>query len=242
MKLDTTFRHFHTDVTAARAPAAPHGLAGDDRLDALARLGIYRHAYMARLVGALRELFPQVAEVLGDGFDDTAEAWLREHPPAERSLFHIGAGFPDALEGVARDLARVDHARRVVFDAPDDPPVTVEQLSAIPGDRWPSLRPRRVMASAVLGLEHDISQQTEAAARSPSTVLVWRVGSTVDVRHRALDPLEAAMIEALDGGGTLGVMVEHLAVAAGPGAVGELTRIFAIAAREGWLALDESAG
>ncbi|MCA9572356.1 MAG: putative DNA-binding domain-containing protein [Myxococcales bacterium] len=235
MNLDATFRLFHVGVTGARPLADTSPFVGDDRLDAGARLGIYRHAYRARLVGALRDLFPTLAAAVPD-FDVRAEAWVASHPPAERSLFHIGQDFAEAFDGAARDLALLDHARRVVFDAPDDPPVSVETLSALPPDAWPTLRPRRVGPSRVLRLAHDPT--VSPATEGPTTVLVWRVGATADVRHRALTPVETALVDALETQDPLAEILERLAGELGAEAVPALTHALAVAARDGWLALD----
>lgn len=232
MSLAATQAVFFAAVTARHPPSpgwpALGLIAEGPGLDAAGRLAVYRHAYGARLIGALRELFPLLAAALGDGFEPAAADFLAAHPPRERSLFHIGAGFPAAFEGRARALAELDHARREVFDAADDPPLTAAALQATPPEAWPGLRLRRVGPSRRL---------LDGGDGSPT--LVWRVGDTAELRHRALSPLEDALVQALDAGGTLGELIDALSAAepAGPGLLPALSQIFAVAAHEGWLTL-----
>src|SRR5207237_833276 len=77
---------------AARAPGSadldPAALlAGTGELDAQARIGIYADMFIWRQIDALREDFPKLALLLGDGpFYAMAEDYLKAHPSRHASL------------------------------------------------------------------------------------------------------------------------------------------------------------
>lgn len=151
MKLALTFRTFHHGVTDGRPPRSPVGLVGDERLNAADRLGIYRHAYMARLVGALRDLFPHVADALGDDFDAVAEAWLRENPPSSTTGTACFPELPPSVDQRDAHGGPRERTRRgqTAEPAPDDDDVGLGH-----GDLWgwgraPPGRPAKGYSSAV---------------------------------------------------------------------------------------------
>ena len=118
-----------------------------------AAIGVYRHAYSARLVGALRDNFEILARALGDaGFDALATAYITAQPSRQPSIRWFGdqlIAFMDqrlaADDGLLphpalADLARMDWALRGAFDAADAPVITRDALAALPPDDWPGLR------------------------------------------------------------------------------------------------------
>ena len=123
------------------------------------RLAVYSHAYFARLLEVLRELFPCVRYAVGDElFDEFAVGYLVAHPPASYTLHHLADHFADYLEATRPkddeqfafivDLARLEHAIDQVFDGPgpeDLPPPDPQKLAAgdirlIPGFRLSAYR------------------------------------------------------------------------------------------------------
>src|SRR5439155_929151 len=89
-----------------------------------------------RLVDALREDFPKLATVLGDGgFADLVRGYIRAHPSTAPSIRHLGRALPDFLAGYQpaylADLARLEWTRLQVFDAPDATPLTAGDLRRI---------------------------------------------------------------------------------------------------------------
>ena len=56
-----------------------------------ARLGIYRHAYQARLTEALDDVYPILHQILGDEtFASMAELFIEAHPSVHRSIRWYG--------------------------------------------------------------------------------------------------------------------------------------------------------
>lgn len=230
---------FHAAVTEPEPPEALDWATDVVGLDAAGCVGVYRRAYRTRLVDTLRDVFPRVADLLGDDFDAVAGAWVQAHPPRVRSLLHLGADFPAVLAPGARDLALLDDARRRVFDAPDDRPLTASELAALPPEAWPGLALGRVRASAVIEVEHAVCDWETGQPLEPhaATVLVWRQGNTALVHHRPLSAIEATFVAGLDAGEVLAEVAERVAEAVPVEPLGPLTAALRRAVAEGWLLL-----
>jgi hypothetical protein len=112
----------------------------------LERAGVYRDAYAERLLGVLRDDFPDVAALVGASFEPLAAEYAARFPPAHPSLRHFGLRFAAFLaeHPMCRrwpqlgELAALEWARVEVFDAPDVPLLTLADLDAIDADRWPT--------------------------------------------------------------------------------------------------------
>lgn len=105
------------------------------------RLAIYRHAYRARLAGALRLNHPMLAKLVGpEAFDRIAQDYAQAHPSRNFSIrWHgtdLGATLPD---GPLADLARMEWALAAAFDAADAPALDKDGLAQVPVDEWPEL-------------------------------------------------------------------------------------------------------
>ena len=131
------------------APSLREIVAGSDALPADARLAIYERMYFWRLLDVLREDHPRTAAVLGDdAFRAVARAYLARHPSEHPSVAHVGralasflaANLPAGAPPWTADLARLEWARREVFDAADAPALTLDPLRALPPERWPETR------------------------------------------------------------------------------------------------------
>ena len=128
MNLAETQRLFYQ--LAARAPGSedidPGALlAGTSELDARERIGIYANMFIWRQIDALRDDFPRVARLLGEGpFYAMAEDYLKAHPSRHPSLSELGRGLPgflrerqgDGARPDLADLAALDWARAKVFE------------------------------------------------------------------------------------------------------------------------------
>lgn len=129
---------------AARLQPSPAGAAP--------AIGVYRQAYTARLVGALRDNFEILARALGDaGFEALATAYIAAQPSRQPSIRWFGdrlTAFMDqrlaADDGLVphpalADLARMDWALRGAFDAADAPLIGRAALAGLPPGDWPGL-------------------------------------------------------------------------------------------------------
>jgi len=182
-------------------------------LAAPSRLGIYRHAYPARLAGALRSNYPALAKVLGDEeFERVAHAYARERPSSHYSIRWHGAGLAERLPAPLADLARMEWALGLAFDALDVEPLTAERLAALPVERWSTLPLALHPSVSVLELawaiephwqamRRDENVETTAPQRYDHGLLTWRKALDACWRSSSLD--EARGLMALHRSGSL---------------------------------------
>lgn len=174
-------------------------------------LAIYRNAYRARLVDALRETFSKTALWTGDeAFAQAAAHHLILHPPRGWTLDLVGDGFVETLEELfaadpdVADLAWLEWAMHLAFTAPDCAPMDAARFAEATSDfgeeDWatmrlpfvPSLHVRVVSSDCGAlwqALEREESPTTAPQAEAPLHCIVWREG---------LDPV-FALIPARDG-------------------------------------------
>ena len=196
------------------------------------RLGIYHHAYRARLEGALRDTFSHTATYLGEEwFDADALAFVQSHPSAESSLNSYGAGFAAWLlarhprDADIGELAALDWALRRAFDGADATPLDLASLAGVAPDAWQRIgftfvptMTRLPMTQNTLVLWHALDQnETPPRAQTlaePSDVLVWRRGQ--QPHFRSLAAFESQALTALHRGQSFAAVCEHLAEAFAP--------------------------
>ncbi len=226
-------RAFVEWVTAREAPRATPGLLGDGRASAAERLHVYRHAYVARILGALRDDYPALCAALGQArFDALAADYLRAFPSQHPSLRFAGAHVPrflahcaDAsLPPWAAELARLELAVTDAFDAADARPLLRSDLAQLAPDAWDALALAPLPGVQLLALAwpvralraaHDAAQPLalEALAPAPECVLVWRRDERV--LHRACDADEHALWDRVAAGATFGALCALAAEAHG---------------------------
>lgn len=113
----------------------------DDGLDPAARVRIYRHHALTTLGDALRGQFPVVCRLVDERFFAFAtHEYVRARPPSSRCLAEYGADFPEFLADFApcadlpylADVARLEWALGIATTLPEDAPLEIEALAAIP--------------------------------------------------------------------------------------------------------------
>ena len=213
------------------------------------RLRIYQQAYTARLVAALRDNFGVLPRVLGDaGFDALARAYVAAHPSQHPSIRWFGDRLPAFMATRADlvphpaliDLARMEWALRSAFDAADALPLTADDLSQVPADRWPALVFRPVPSLAWLPMQWNVAPVWRALQGDDDpdlpepqaldhVVLIWRLG--LGPRWRTLDGPAARLLRAVLDGETF---ADLCALAAGD--VGDdQAALHAASALRGWI-------
>lgn len=200
------------------------------------RVGVYHHAYRARLVEALRSNLPVLHRVLGDDdFATLALAYLADEPSRQPSIRWFGDGLrawladhPDALPHPAlADLAAMEWALGCSFDAADEAPLTFELLAATPPERWPDARfaPHPSVHLLTLkwaiepiwqALTHDEEASTDEPEALDHGLLIWRQG--LETRWRSLQPDEAGLLTACLAGEPFAVLCEQAAAHQGDNA------------------------
>ena len=212
-------------------------VVSDARGGATARLEVYANAYFARLLEVLTDDFGALAAAVGaDGMNDVVTAYLLACPPRQPSIRCAGdhlaaflAEHPAALPFRRRwpwcgDLARLEWALGEAFDAANVPLLAREALVALEVADWPALRLRLAPCVRVLRLGWPVLPLREAyereqtlpappAAPEANAALVWR--REEQVRFRALEPLEAALLEAASSGEDFGALCALAAASLG---------------------------
>ncbi len=158
-----------------------------------ARLGIYRHAYRARLFEALDEQYPILHWLLGDEtFESLGRLFVETHPSEHRSIRwygreladFTGATAPFADQPILAEIARFEWTLSEVFDAADACVVDRAALQAIDPERWATLR---------FGFHPSLRRLSLAW----NTVAVWQAGSAEQdspVPERSPEPRAMAVV------------------------------------------------
>ena len=137
----------------AEAPVASAGFAatlmGSPTLDVETGLAIYHNAYLSRLQEVLRHDFSATHYWLGDDeFALLAEAYVRRYPSAHYSLRWLGERLPGFItehliaeqSAPLAELARLEWAFTLAFDAPQGHPLSLNDMATLPPEAWPDLR------------------------------------------------------------------------------------------------------
>jgi putative DNA-binding protein len=118
-----------TDPAAISGATVCNRITASLQQSSAERLSVYQHAYFARLLDVLRELFPCTRFAAGDeAFDELATGYLLRHPPHNYTLSRLADELPAYLEGTRpRDgdwglflveLAQLEQAIDRIFDGP----------------------------------------------------------------------------------------------------------------------------
>jgi hypothetical protein len=179
-----------------------------------ARLGIYRHAYVARLIEALRDYYPVLHQILGDeDFEALGAAFIRAHPSVHRSIRWYGrevAAFlraepPFAEQPILAEIAGFEWRLAQSFDSADDDVLDRTALAGVEPAEWADLTFRfhpsvqRLTAdwnTVAVWKAMSAEEPPPAPERSAQAVewLIWR--RNLENYFRSLDPVEAAALGA----------------------------------------------
>jgi len=201
---------------AGVAPALLEVLEPSATLGAAERLRVYADAYFGRLHDVLAEDFPRVAALLGgERFEDVVREYLTSHPSTHFSVHHLGRDLAAAiaqrtdLPPYLADLARLEWARREVFDARDCEFLTADALQAVSPADWPRLRFAPIPALAILRADwpvHEVWGGTETASVPAATCIrVWR-SQDFRVYHAPMDARDAEALDRLIAGEPFGII------------------------------------
>lgn len=196
-------------------PALQASLLGSAALSAEQGLAIYHNAYRARLLEALRGDYPAVHGWLGDEeFDALALAYLDAHPSQHFSLRWLGAQLADFIDGYLvptqaaplSELARLEWAFTLAFDAAEGQPLSPAQMAELPAEDWPNLQVRLLPSVQWLVCRHNslalwraCKEQGEFPGSQPleevETCVIWR--DQLITLYRSLTADEAAALQGM---------------------------------------------
>ncbi|MFO2465453.1 DNA-binding domain-containing protein [Pseudomonas sp. 15FMM2] len=206
-------------------------LIGGPSLDVDAGLAIYHNAYRARLLEVMQGDFPAVWHWLGDEeFIALVQAYVRVYPSGHFSLRWLGQRFAGFIAEhlIAQqsaplvELARLEWAFTLAFDAPPGQPLTLADMAALAPEAWPGLQVQWVPSVQSLccrfnslAIWRSVKDQTDFPGSQllalAQACLVWRDQQVC--RYRSLEPAEAyALAGMVDSAWTFSELCAELAV------------------------------
>ena len=202
-----------------------------ERRDVL--LGVYRNAYVLRLIEFLANDYEKLKALLGEEqFERIAREYIAAHPSHTPNARWFGEKLPDFLRSapdyrgvpVLGDLAALEKALNDSFDAAEVTTLAMEDLAAIETDAWATLTLAPHPCASRIDLTTNAANiwsylhrceepPAPADAESPVRILVSRDdGMAV---FRILDGEEAMMWDEAADGVSFGVLCEMIAAHSG---------------------------
>jgi Putative DNA-binding domain len=197
-------------------------------------LGVYRHAYVARLVEIVGGDFPTLLQLMGqDAFDVMAADYVRTHPSRRQNARWFSHELPEFLASSERyqsvpelaDMARLERALADAFDAEDAPVMDISVLAAHPPEDWGALTFTAHPSAERLDLSTNVFHVWRALSNDEcpdeierlgenEKLVVWRNVATSNVR--VLETEEAMMWDEAAKGVRFSVLCELAATYADP--------------------------
>lgn len=165
-------------------------------------LGVYRHAYVARLIEVARGAYPVLAAYMGEeAFDAAARRYVERYPSRHANARWFASDLPELLAGdefaatpELRDIALLERQLDTAFDAADAPILDLAALAAHPPEAWGGLvftpHPSAALLTLVtnafdiwLALKDEATPPAILTLAGPETLLIWRRDSIPTVRR-----------------------------------------------------------
>ncbi|MCS6884395.1 MAG: DNA-binding domain-containing protein [Acidobacteriota bacterium] len=163
-------------------------------LEPIERLHIYRRMYILRLCEALASDFEAFSDYVGkDKFEELVTDYVAIYPSTSYSLNPLSYRFPEFLRSrkdiepkrFLVELAELELAITQVFDMPQSPLLSSEQVSAVPPEAWERVILRPIKALRLLKFDYPVNDYLTAfrnesvlpeIRRKNNYVLVYRPG------------------------------------------------------------------
>jgi hypothetical protein len=189
--------------------------------------GVYRHAYVSRLIDIVRNDHRLLHRYLGDeAFAKTARAYIAARPSRTQNARWFSHGLPDFLAEAeiehpeVAELAGLERMVNDAFDAADGPVLAISDLAAIPPEEWtglkfvphPSARHLDLATNAYAiwaALKDDTPPPPASKLKEVERIVAWRRDVTPLMRRMAGE--EAMMWNEADKGVPFGVLCELVA-------------------------------
>lgn len=191
-------------------------------------LGVYQHAYGARLQEFLENDYPVTYSYVGDDrFTALAAGYHEAHPSDNPNARWFGRHFAEfiATDEIVNahpecgEIAALEHALNTAFDAPDTPPLDLSALTNLAPEAWPALTFRahpstrrmthKTNAAAIWAAINNEEPCPKVETYSePRQLIVWRGESMA--RYRPMDYDEAMIWDEAQKGATFADLCEML--------------------------------
>jgi len=209
-------------------------------VSAQTRADIYRNGYRLRLQDAIDTDHEILGRYLGDAlFDRMVDGYIDQYPSryttlrlfAERLPEFLRDNAPFADHPVLAELASFERMLLFAFDAPEAERAAPDTLSALPAQRWPSMRIRFHPSTQCFPVHWNSveiwqalkggTEPPAAIAQQPRQWLLWRNEERV-TEFRALDMAEHAVLRTALGGKDFACLCEQLLEWYAPGNVSQV--------------------
>lgn len=216
---------FH-DSFAAMLRSGDAALLGAFSGGSLTGIPVYRNSVVRGAIEVLGDNYPAVRAMSGESnFAALAKAYWSACPPRDGVMARYGAGFadfiaaenPPGMPDILPDIARLDRAWSEAHLAPDAAVLSPGALAGMDAGRLADLTLRLHPSVRLLHAKRAVhaswaaarfeARMVPAGPDTGETVLVWRPSH--EVRHRALEPVEAALLDPLAAGIPLGLAAER---------------------------------
>lgn len=210
--------------------------------------GVYRHAYVARLVEVVQNAYPMLAVYMGEAaFKDMARAYVALYPSRHANARWYASDVPHLLERPdysgaphLREIALIERQLDLAFDAADGPVLDLAALGRHPPETWGGLVFRPHPSATVLPLstnafdiwaaiKNEIDVPPAVRLAEPQSLLVWRRDGVAT--SRVLGPEERMLWIEAARGTSFGGLAEMAAVFDDP----EMAALRVAQYLQGWL-------
>lgn len=194
--------------------------------------GVYRYAYVARLIGILQEDFERLHTYIGDeAFEAVARAYVAANPSHTPNARYYSQPFPDFVAAyeplksapVAAAIAKLEGALNDVFDCADGPALSLHELAAFGPEEFehlsftPHATARRFDTHINLeeiwsALKEERIPPPVVTLDEPQRFVVWRNDTTP--YYRVFTPEAAMLWNEMAKGARFGALCELLAFSA----------------------------
>lgn len=205
-----------------------------------ARLAIYSNGYRLRLLEALSTDFLALHTLTGDDyFEQIGHRYIEAYPSTHYSIRYFGRNLssflaetePFAATPVLSEMARLEWALTLAFDAADDPLLDESALAALPPEAWSTMRLRFHTSvqrhdfhwnvpELWTAIDQQRAPETPQVYPQPCAWLIWR--RELQNYFRPLEINEAWALDYLREGADFGALCEGLCERAEPSQVGML--------------------
>lgn len=203
-------------------------IVGDACASAQQRLEIYADAYRLRLLEVLGNEFKGLRVLArAKKFEQLCHDYIETHPSPHSNVRWYGDGLAHFLNASASwnrqpalaEMAALDWAISIAFDARDQPVVSIDEVAAIPPPAWPGMVPALNASVRCLPQHWNVATIRKAADRTvripglvktqqPAHCLVWR--RNMEVFYRTVTPDEATALGACINGACFAELCEAL--------------------------------
>lgn len=217
------------DYLLENAPLICSQVVETPEVSVQARLGIYSHAYFARLMEVLASDFSGLQVLLGDdGFHQLCDDYLRAHPSVYRSVRWLASHLVNFLQTavpyreypVLSEMAAFEWGMQHVLDAANAKKIEVADMAAIPAEQWAKLHLKFHPALRRLDFKWNVVQIWQAVEQGldvpqpeefdyPVSWVLWR-SQDLQILFSSLPVDEAWAMDRIAAGDSLGEICEGI--------------------------------